>query len=175
MKYDPEIHVPARAAANASKGIRYTTDRHGNPRQLIAERGDGVRRFPVLDVYDPDATPKAAYHGPGAFRYVVNRADLEEAERFAVAATILPGHEDAADPPNPWADAARMNLQRIAEASLRIDSAMGRLPVPGTSDETDVETMQMARQALEVAACALEFVETVRRRRLAEERRARKS
>lgn len=83
MKYDPTIHVPVRSAANASKGIRFTTDRNGNPRQLIAERGGGVRRFPVLDAYDPDATPKAAHHGPGAFRYVVLRSDLEAAEQFA--------------------------------------------------------------------------------------------
>jgi hypothetical protein len=88
MTYDAAFHVPVRAAANASKGIRYVVNRRGDPRKLIAERPDGDRReYPVIEVFDPFFDPvPGPYPGPGVYRFVVLRADLAGAERWAAAA-----------------------------------------------------------------------------------------
>lgn len=89
--YDPAIHVLAGATVRTFAGdgsplpgrIHYTCNRHGVPAYVVAERDTGeILRARIFDAYDADATPAAAYHGPGAYRRVALRRRVDELIRW---------------------------------------------------------------------------------------------
>lgn len=87
MNYDKDSHVPAASCVMETAGGRvfYTTrPRTGDVRHLVAAPSDDrlVKRWAMLTVWDPKATPRAAYHGSGAYRGVARRADLAVAVAY---------------------------------------------------------------------------------------------